>query len=65
MLTSNSEFCTWSNSQRVTLSFRLDEHYTKFSINAGFNTLFNPKDKVMLGFGIILSLMLIVNQCLD
>jgi len=36
--------------------------YTKFSINAGFNTQFNPKDKVTLEFGIILSLTLIVSE---
>ena len=35
--------------------------YTKFSINAGFNTQFNLRYKVRPEFGIILSLMLIVS----
>ena len=36
--------------------------YSEFSIKAGVNIHFNPKDKVTLEFGIILSLMLIVSQ---
>ena len=36
--------------------------YSEFSIKAGVNIYFNPKDKVTLEFGIILSLMLIVSQ---
>jgi len=47
--------------QWETLSFA-PEYYIEFSINAGYNTQFNQKNKMMLEFGIILHLMLIVSQ---
>lgn len=37
----------------------------EFSTDPGFNAQFNPTDKVVLEFGIILSLMLIVLQHID
>jgi len=38
------------------------EHYTEFSINAGFNIQFDRKDNVTLQFSITLSLMVILFQ---
>ena len=48
-----------SNNRRLHLSDQ-SKHYAEFSVDAGFNSGFNPKDNVTLQFSIILSLVLIV-----